>query len=88
MSDIGTRSRAMDSTTEEEAAVPSFAVQHYSVSQIARMWGLSDDSIRRIFEKEADVLVFVRGTKRKYRTLRIPAHVVERVYKRMSSSAT
>lgn len=74
--------------TEENPSVPGFAVQHYSVSQVARMWGLSDDSVRRMFEKEPDVLVFAEKrhvSRRVYRTLRIPAFVIERVYKRLSS---
>jgi hypothetical protein len=75
--------------TEENPSVPGFADQHYSVSQVARMWGLSDDAVRRIFEKEPDVLILVgkRGKiRRSYRTMRIPAYVVERVHKRLAAS--
>jgi hypothetical protein len=72
--------------TEENQAVPGLA-SHYSVSQVAKMWGLSDDSIIRIFEKEPDVLVIgnkPKGSRRYKRTLRIPAFVIERVHKRLS----
>lgn len=75
---------------EQSKCIPQFADQHYSVSQVAEKWGLSDDSIRRIFEKEPDVLILAnraRGSRRVKRTLRIPAHVVERVHKRMSTAA-
>jgi hypothetical protein len=74
--------------TEENPAVPGFAVQHYSVAQVAKMWGLSDDAVRRIFQKEPDVLVIAEKrhiSRRVYRTLCIPAFVIERVYKRLSS---
>lgn len=74
--------------TEENSSVPGFAVQHYSVAQVAKMWGLSDDAVRRIFEKEPDVLVLAEKrhvSRRIYRTLRIPAFVIERVHKRLSS---
>ncbi len=50
------------------------------------MWNLSEDAIRRIFEKEPDVLVIEnrkRG-KRRHRTLRIPESVLLRVHGRLS----
>ena len=57
---------------------------HYSAKELAEEWNLSDDYIRRIFTDEPGVLVFMkrrRGT-RTYRTVRIPATVAERVYRR------
>jgi AraC-like DNA-binding protein len=55
----------------------------YSVSDIAALWNLSPDSIRRIFADEAGVITLgdgvVRRGKRKRITLRIPREVVERV---------
>jgi hypothetical protein len=46
------------------------------------MWGLSADSIRRLFDDEPGVLVIGDTNhqhKRRYRTLRIPRSVIERV---------
>jgi hypothetical protein len=57
--------------------------KHYSVSEVAAMWGLSDDSIRRLFAKEPGVLVIgseERLHKRKRKTLRIPESVLKRVH--------
>ena len=34
-----------------------FAEHHYSVGQIAEMWGLSTDAVRKIFQEEPGVLV-------------------------------
>lgn len=56
---------------------------HYKPKDLARIWNLSTDAIRKIF---ADVPgVFRIGKKRrgvrKYDTLRIPASVAERVYR-------
>jgi hypothetical protein len=73
---------------EETATV--FREKHYTVGELAEMLSLSDDSIRRTFEKEPGVLIFTEGrrsSRRVYRTLRIPEHVFERVYKRLSGSA-
>jgi len=60
--------------------------RHYTVEEIARAWNLSPDTVRRIFEREPGVLVvenYRAYGKRRYRTLRIPAAVAERVHRRM-----
>ena len=61
--------------------------RHYTVADVAAIWSLSDDMVRRIFEREPGVLVLGgsgSGTRR-YRTLRIPASVVQRVHRRLSN---
>jgi hypothetical protein len=72
----------------DKSAIPKFAVQHYTVAEIASLWKLSGDTVRKLFEKEADVLVFgnqkPRFGRRRYLTLRIPEFVVERVHRRLS----
>ena len=53
--------------------------------QLAELWALSPDTVRRMFEHEAGVLVIERPRiygKRRYRTLRIPESVAQRVYHR------
>ena len=71
-----------------DGEVPRFAVQHYTVKDIGTMWKLSEDAVRKIFEKEPGVLVLGEEKpsrhKRRYRTLRIPECVLERVHRRMS----
>jgi len=63
------------------------AERHYVVAEIAALWNLSADKVRELFEREPGVLVIgdrnPRG-KRRYRTLRIPQTVVDRVYTRLS----
>jgi hypothetical protein len=64
-----------------------FSDRHYSVKEIAELWSLSPDVVRRLFEREPGVLVlgdFDSPYKRRYRTLRIPQSVLERVHRRMS----
>jgi predicted transcriptional regulator len=59
--------------------------RHYSVKELAEMWGLSSAAIRRLFGNEPGVLRFgkeKKGHQRDYVTLRLPASVVERVYRR------
>jgi hypothetical protein len=56
--------------------------RHYSVSDVAKLWALSRDSVRRLFRREPGVLVM--GDR--YVTLRIPESVLERVHRRMSNA--
>jgi len=63
-----------------------FQERHFTVAQIAELWNLSPDVVRKLFEGEPGVLVIgddaPRG-KRRYTTLRIPQSVVERVHRRL-----
>ena len=87
-----TKSQPSDDTQATNRA-PSDAPQmtferHYSVEQLARMWHLSDDFVRRLFLSEQGVVVFHRAKpgRRVYRTLRIPASVAQRVHRRMTKA--
>ena len=62
--------------------------RHYSPSELAELWNLSTDTVRRMFENEFGVLVFenpVKSSSRRFRTLRIPESVAQRVYCRFSN---
>jgi hypothetical protein len=67
---------------------PEFAVRHYSPAELAELWGLSVDTIRKLFDREPGVMVIrnpsPRPGKRSYTTMRIPADVVERVHRRLT----
>jgi len=63
--------------------------KHYSVNELASLWGVGVDTIRLLFEKENGVLIIgnAKGTrsKRRYRTFKIPESVAMRVHSRFSS---
>ena len=62
-------------------------VRHYTPAEIAEIWNLSADTVRKLFENEPGVLVLgdaKRRRQRRYRTLRIPEDVLERVHKRLT----
>ena len=64
--------------------------KHYRPSDLAKMWGLGDDTIREIFKNEPGVLCYGNpGTRmrRRYITMRIPKSVVIRVHNRLSARA-
>lgn len=65
------------------------AEKHYSVSELASSWQLSENTIRRMFENEPGVLKW--GTtegrfKRRYITMRIPETVVLRVHRQLRAA--
>jgi hypothetical protein len=59
-----------------------------TVAEVAALWNLSVDWTRQLLENEPGVVIFGSNGhgRRKYRTLRIPRSVVERVQKRLSRS--
>ena len=66
------------------SGVPTFAEKHYTPKEIAALWSVHENSVRRLFIDEEGVLKLGALNKRKarsYVTLRIPAHVVDRVYR-------
>ena len=55
----------------------------YTVADVSKMTGFSPQTIMRIFADEPGVLVLEGGgPKRKYRSVRIPRHVYERVIRK------
>ena len=78
-------------TAPKLAAVPQTSrlfERHFSPAELAELWSLSEDTIRRMFENEPDVMIFEnaeRSSSRRRRTLRIPESVAERVYRRLST---
>jgi hypothetical protein len=71
------------------SGAPAFE-KHFSVRELAVLWGLSDRTIRRIFAGEPGVVAWGRDetrSKRTYKTLRIPASVAQRVYRRLRKAS-
>ena len=62
---------------------------HLEVKQVAALWGMSDEAVRKLFRDEPGVLKIGRqesqGRKRRKVTLRIPLSVVQRVHRRLSN---
>jgi hypothetical protein len=64
----------------------SAAERHYTPSNVAELWRLNVETIRRIFQNEPGVMVLqapARKGKRPYKTIRIPHSVLERVRARL-----
>jgi hypothetical protein len=68
------------------AEAPAPAERHYASSEVAVLWNLNVETIRRIFQDEPGVVVLqgpIKRGKRPYKTIRIPQSVLERVHKRL-----
>jgi hypothetical protein len=72
---------------DSPVACSAFTERHYSVAEIATMWNLSSDAVRKVFQNEPGVLILgelASRHKRRYTTLRIPESVLQRVHRRHS----
>jgi AraC-like DNA-binding protein len=59
----------------------------YTVREVARLTGYSRHLVTRLFERERGDLLLERPAtrnKQRYRSIRIPRHVYERVIRRLS----
>jgi hypothetical protein len=71
--------KVMGQTPQEKLA--------YTVKEVSNLTGFSRDTITKLFEHERGVLIIERpekSHKRRYRTIRIPREVYERVVRRIS----
>jgi len=67
-------------------AVPAPVERHYTPSEVAGLWQLNVETIRRLFHDEPGVMVLQAPAKkgrRPYKTIRIPQSVLERIHKRL-----
>lgn len=74
------------SSLEDALRVPALE-KHYSVTEIAKLWGLSENTIRRMFTGEPGVVEWggeETRFKRAYKTMRIPESVLQRVHRRLA----
>ena len=79
--------------TLDRAPVPSGSCQepdalerHYSLHEVARLWGISREYARRLFRGRPGVLHLRKpgvSRRREYITLRIPASVLQQVHKEL-----
>jgi hypothetical protein len=63
--------------------------KHYAPGELAKLWGVSVETVRSMFRNEPGVLKIGSSTgsrhKRGYITLRIPEEVAQRVHRRLSA---
>jgi transposase-like protein len=81
----------MPSEETGSGAITELSLQrHYSISEIAELWGLDEKTVRRLFASEPGVVELANEetrSKRSYVTRRIPESVLRRVHRRLTRSA-
>jgi len=85
------RKAPMPSDETGSGAITELSLQrHYSISEIAELWGLDEKTVRRLFAAEPGVVELANEktrSKRSYITRRIPETVLRRVHRRLTRSA-
>lgn len=66
-----------------------FEERHFTVPELADMWRLSREFVRQVVQNEPGVTEWVRQQpgRRRYRVLRVPQSVAERLYNRALGKA-
>jgi hypothetical protein len=66
-----------------------FEERHYTIAELAEMWKFSTEFVRQIVRGEPGVTEWVRQQpgRRRYRVIRVPKSVVERLYRRALTRA-
>lgn len=66
-----------------------FEERHFTVPELASMWRLSREFVRQVVQHEPGVTEWVRQQpgRRRYRVLRVPQSVAERLYTRALTKA-
>ena len=86
MSEIDHQSESQQAGDITGPVSPAFE-RHFTTKELAALWKVSEDTVRRCFQKEAGVIEITAGkkvSKRRYTTLRIPESVAIRVHRRLS----
>ncbi len=66
-----------------------FEERHFTIRELSRMWRFSEAFVRQIVKDEPGVTEWVRQQpgRRRYRVLRVPQSVAERLYRRAQARA-
>jgi transcriptional antiterminator len=80
----------IDKKRAQSEGIHSVALErHYSVPEVAELWGVSEKTVRRLFDGEEGVLRWGNAEsirKRGYYSLRIPQSVLIRVHHRRETA--
>lgn len=57
--------------------------QHYRISELARMWGLGRETIRKVVKDDPGVLKVRFGRKKAHTNYSVPASIAKRIHTRL-----
>ena len=61
----------------------NYAEKHYRISDLAKLWNLGRETIRKLFSEEPGVMKIRMGRKKAHTTYSIPESVARRVHTRL-----
>jgi len=64
-----------------------FIEKHYRIAQLAEMWGIGRETVRKIVKDEPGVIQIRQGRKKAHTTYSVPESVARRIHSRMSNVA-
>ena len=65
----------------------SFAERHYRISELARLWSLGRETVRKIVMDEPGVIKIRQGRKKAHTTYSVPESVARRIHTRLLNVA-
>jgi len=80
----------LEKRRQEEGRASIALERHCSVAELSKQWGFSENTIRRLFQKEPGVIKIVHQEtlhKRGYTSMRIPERIAQRVHRRLQGLA-
>jgi hypothetical protein len=61
--------------------------KHYRISELARIWGLGRETIRRLVKEEPGVIKIRMGRRKAHTTYSVPESVARRIHTRLLNAA-
>ena len=65
----------------------SFAEKHYRVSDLAKLWGLGRETVRKLVKDDPGVVKVRQGRKKVHTTYSVPASAAKRIHTRLLNIA-
>lgn len=65
----------------------NFAEKHYRVGELANLWGLGRETVRKIVKDEPGVIKIRQGRKKAHTTYSVPESVARRIHTRLLNVA-
>jgi hypothetical protein len=65
----------------------SFAEKHYRVSDLAKLWGLGRETVRKLVKDDPGVIKVRQGRKKAHTTYSVPESAAKRIHTRLLSIA-
>ena len=64
----------------------AFAEKHYRIAELAKIWGIGRETVRKIIRDEPGVIQIRQGRKKAHTTYSVPESVARRIHFRMSNN--